>query len=120
MEDQFSCWGGGVDVLLNRDEGHPAPAQVLEDLDELLDRASGAVEALDDHDIELPLCRIRHESPEVGPIFPRPQGDVAIGRDQLPAVSVRMLPDLCELNLEVLPVGADTGEGRGVHATFCP
>ena len=120
MEDQFSGGRGGVDVFLNRDKGHPAPAQVLEDLDELLDGTGGAVKALDDYEVELSLGGIRQESPEVGPIFPRPQGDVAIGRDQLPAVALRMLPDLCELNLEVLPVGADTGEGRGVHATFRP
>ena len=84
---------------------------MLEDRDELLDGTGGAVEALDDYEVELPLRGVRQESSEVSPILPRPRGDVAVGRDQHPALSLRVLPDLRELNVKVLPVGADSEIG---------
>src|SRR6266436_5496111 len=48
VEDQLAGRRGRVDVLLDRDEGGAAAAQVFERLGELLDGAGGPVEALDD------------------------------------------------------------------------
>ncbi len=118
MEDQLPGGGGGVDVFLDRDEGDPAAAQVFEALHELLDGPRSAVKALDDYDVELPLRRVRQESPEAIPILPGPRPDVAVGRDQFPAAANGVLPDLGELDLEVLPVGANSKIGRGARDSW--
>ncbi len=118
VEDQLPSGGGGVDVFLDRDEGDPAAAQVFEALHELLDGPRCAVKALDDYDVELPLRRIQQELPEAGPILPGPRSDVAVGRDQFPAAPDRVLPDLGELGLKVLPVSANSEIGRGARDSW--
>jgi len=53
VEDQLASRGRGVDVLFDRDKSHAAPTQVVKSRDELLDRASRAVEPLDDDGLKL-------------------------------------------------------------------
>ena len=75
---------------LDQDEAHPVVTEVFQGLHELLDRAGGAVEALDDHRVQLPLGRIRDEPPEVGAIFPRSRSHV--GKPSRLAGSSRLGP----------------------------
>ena len=115
VEDELPGGSGGVYVLFDREEGNSAETEVFESLDELLDGAGGPVKALDDDDIELPLGRIGQESAEAYPIVPRSRSDVAVGFYQLPTASSGMLPDLGELNLKVLLVGANSEVGGGAR-----
>jgi hypothetical protein len=115
VEDEFPGGSGGVDVLFDREESNAAETEVFESLHELLDGAGGPVKTLDDDDIELPLGRIGQESAEAYPIVARSRSDVAVGFDQLPTASNGMLPDLGELNLKVLFVGANSEIGGGAR-----
>src|SRR5260370_19653580 len=69
VEDQLTRGSGGVDVFFHRDKGHPAPAQVIQSLDELLDGAGGAVEPLDDDGFEPSPRGVGQEPAELGPML---------------------------------------------------
>ncbi len=120
MEDEFPCWRGGIDVLLDRDEGHPAAAELLEGFNELLDGTGGLVEALNDHRGKSAPRGVRHESPEVRAVFPCPKGHIRVRRHQRPALPSSKLLDPLELDVEVLPACGDPGVGRGVHMPSAP
>jgi hypothetical protein len=115
VEDELPGGSGGVDVLFDREESNSAETEVFESLDELLDGAGGPVKTLDDDDVELPLGRIGQESAEAYPIVARSRSDVAVGFYQLPTASNGMVPDLGELNLKVLLIGANSEIGGGAR-----
>jgi len=118
--NQFARRGRGVHVLLDRDEVHPAAAQVLQGLDELLDGAGRPVEALDDDRIELPPGGGGQETPEADAISPCRRSHIGVGGNNHPPAPVGEVSDLFELDLEILLIGAHSSVGRNVHWAVIP
>src|SRR5712692_6941604 len=71
VEDQLASRGRGVDVLFDRDKGHAAPTQMVKSRDELFDRASRAVEPLDDNGLKLSPSGVGQEPVELWPVLLR-------------------------------------------------
>ncbi len=102
-------------VLFDRDKSRLAPTQVVKSRDELLDRASRAVEPLDDDGLKLSPSGVGQEPVELGPVLLRARRHIEVrGHEGQPSLS-QMLPDLVELDFKVLGLCAHSGVRGHVH-----
>src|SRR2546425_12126906 len=72
-EHRLADGARGVELLLERDEGHVQAAEGVERRHEVLHTASEPIEAPHEHGLELPGPRRAHEAIESGPGLLRPR-----------------------------------------------
>ena len=115
VKDQLACRGRGVDVLLDRDEGHAAASEMLESFDQLLDGAGRTIKALDDDGVKLASGCVSEQPAKFGAILLGARSDVSVGSDQSPAALNNLLTDLSQLDFQVLAIGADPAVCGDLH-----
>src|SRR6516225_7871390 len=78
VEDQLPGGSGGVHILLEGDEGHPAAAEMVKGVDQLTHAPGGPVEALDDDTVEPSPGGIGQEAAKVGSVLASSGGDIRV------------------------------------------